>query len=35
MDVKRICVNANIDSNGLAILGSSVKSAKEKVEKWI
>ena len=34
-DVKRICVNANIDSNGLAILGSSVKSAKEKVEKWI
>ena len=35
MDVKRICANANIDSNGLAILGSTVKDAKDKVENWI
>ena len=34
-DVKRICIGATIDSNGLAILGSTVKDAKEKVENWI
>ncbi len=34
-DVKRICIGATIDSNGLVILGSTVKDAKEKVENWI
>ena len=34
-DVKRVCIGANVDSNGLAIQGSSVESAKSKVEDWI
>ena len=34
-DAKRICVGANVDSNGLAIKGSSVGSARSKVENWI
>ena len=34
-DVKKICVGANVDSNGLAIQGSSVESARNKVEEWI
>jgi flavodoxin len=33
--VKRICVGANVDLNGLAIRGSSVNSAKNRVEDWI
>ena len=34
-DVKNICVGANILDNSLAIQGSSVKVAKNKVEEWI
>ena len=34
-DVKRICVGANVDNKGLAIRGSSVESARSKVEEWI
>ncbi|MBR1376419.1 MAG: NAD(P)H-dependent oxidoreductase [Bacilli bacterium] len=34
-DVKRICVGANVLDNSLAIQGSSVYDAKEKVENWI
>ncbi len=33
--VKNLCTNAEVDTNGLAILGSSVNSAKEKVAEWI
>ena len=34
-DIKRICGGADVDSNGLAIIGSNVKDAKDIVEKWI
>ena len=34
-DIKRICKGANVDFNGLAIQGSTVKSSKNKVEEWI
>ena len=34
-DVKRICTGAIVDDNGLAIKGSSVGSARSKVEEWI
>lgn len=34
-DLKRVCVGADVDSNGLAIRGSSVGSARSKVEDWI
>ena len=34
-DVKRICVGANVLDNSLAIQGSTVNSAKNKVENWI
>ncbi len=34
-DVKRICKGANVLDDALAIRGSSVKSAKPIVEKWI
>ena len=34
-DVKKICKGANVDSKGLAVKGSSAKSAKATVEKWL
>lgn len=34
-DVKKICKDANVDSKGLAIKGSSAKSSKAAVEKWL
>lgn len=34
-DVKKVCKGANVDSNGLAIKGSSVKSSKAAIEKWL
>jgi flavodoxin len=34
-NVKKICKGANVDGNGLAIKGSSVKSSKATIEKWL
>ena len=34
-DVKRLCVGANVQTNGLAIVGSQAKSAKQKVANWL
>ena len=34
-DVKRICKGANVDSKGLAVKGSSAKTSRAAVEKWI
>ena len=34
-DVKRVCKGANVDSKGLAIVGSQAKTAKSKVEGWL
>ena len=34
-DVKRLCVGANVDKNGLAIVGSEAKNSKDKVAKWL
>ena len=34
-DVKRLCTGANVDENGLAIVGSEAKNAKEKVSEWL
>lgn len=34
-DVKRVCKNANVDTNGLAIQGSKAKDSKSKLEKWL
>ena len=34
-DVKKMCKGANEDSKGLAIKGSSVKSSKAAIEKWL
>lgn len=34
-DVKKMCKGANVDSKGLAIKGSSAKSSKAAVEKWL
>ena len=34
-DVKRLCVGANVQANGLAIVGSQAKSAKQKVANWL
>ena len=34
-DVKRVCKGATVDSNGLAIRGSSVESSKPRLEEWI
>ena len=33
-DIKKICVGANI-KQGLAIVGSTVRDSKQKIEKWI
>ena len=34
-DVKRLCAGANVDENGLAIVGSKAKNSKDKVTKWL
>ena len=34
-DVKKMCRDANVDSKGLAIKGSLVKSSKAAIEKWL
>ncbi|MBR0415536.1 MAG: NAD(P)H-dependent oxidoreductase [Clostridia bacterium] len=34
-DVKRICSGADVDMNGLAIVGSQVKGSKQKVAAWL
>ncbi|WP_192944696.1 flavodoxin [Ligilactobacillus agilis] len=34
-DVKRMCKGANVDSNGLAIVGSKAKQSKDTVKAWI
>lgn len=34
-DVKRICVGANVLDDAIAIRGSTVNSAKSKIEEWI
>jgi flavodoxin len=34
-DIKKMCRGANVDSKGLAVKGSSAKSAKATVEKWL
>ncbi len=34
-DVKKMCKGANVDSNGLAIVGSKAKQSKETVKAWI
>ena len=34
-DVRKICKGAKVDSKGLAIKGSSAKSSKTTVEKWL
>ena len=34
-DVKKMCRDANVDSKGLAIKGSSVKASKAAIEKWL
>lgn len=34
-DVKRMCKGANVDSKGLAIIGSKAKQSKDTVKAWI
>ena len=34
-DVKRLCVGANVQKNGLAIKGSQAKTSKQKVAEWL
>ena len=34
-DVKRMCKGANVDSKGLAVKGSSAKTSRAAVEKWL
>lgn len=34
-DVKRMCAGANVDMNGLAIVGSQAKNSKQKVAGWL
>lgn len=34
-DAKRLCDGANVDENGLAIVGSEAKNSKEKVSEWL
>ena len=34
-DVKRMCKGANVDSKGLAIIGSKAKQSKDAVKAWI
>lgn len=34
-DVKKMCRDANVDSKGLAIKGSSVKASKAAIKKWL
>ena len=34
-DVKKMCKGANVDTKGLAIMGSSVKASKAAIETWL
>lgn len=34
-DVKKMCEGADVDMNGLAIVGSQAKNSKSKVEEWL
>ena len=34
-DVKRLCKGADVDMNGLAIVGSQAKNARQKVANWL
>ena len=34
-DVKKLCVGADVQTNGLAIRGSQVKQSKQKVADWL
>lgn len=34
-DIERMCKGANVDKNGLAIVGSQAKNSKQTVENWI
>ena len=34
-DVKKMCKGANVDTKGLAIIGSSVKTSKAAIETWL
>ena len=34
-DVKRLCVGANLQKNGLAVRGSQAKDAKQTIAKWL
>ena len=34
-DVKKMCKGANVDTKGLAIMGSSVKTSKAAIETWL
>ncbi len=34
-DVRKVCTGANVDSNALAIRGSSAKDSKDIIEEWI
>lgn len=34
-DIRRICTGADVDENGLAIVGSQVKDAKPLIERWL
>ena len=34
-DVKKICKGADVDTKGLAIVGSKVSSSKNKVAEWL
>ena len=34
-DVKRMCAGADVDTNGLAIIGSQAKNSKQKIAVWL
>ena len=34
-DVKKMCKGADVDMNGLAIVGSQAKDSKQKVAEWL
>ena len=34
-DVKKMCNGADVDMNGLAIVGSQAKNSKQKVAEWL
>ena len=34
-DVKKVCKGANVDSKGLAIIGSKAKASKNTIAEWL